>query len=202
MKAKWKRTSPRPAETKIEEQNPATSHQGDAPLYALMDVELPMEPWNVNAHDQVISKRSNGKMKAMEEESGEDADPWREFADALPDAANTGNNEVDMGWSDLLEDFFKLSFADALPDAPEIPTMARAIRAVPFPNSKPTCSEVRTAQCFDVQLPIWQFSSRQTGASPQQVMWLLICSQHRKCCKMRSDNQPVFLNRWWNSESF
>jgi hypothetical protein len=117
-----------------------------------MDVEPPMEPRDVNAHDQAISERSKGKMKAMEEELGEDAGPRREFAEALPDAANTGINEADMGRSNLLEDFFKLSFADELPGAPEIPTMARAIRAVPFPNSKTTRSEVRIAQCFNVQL--------------------------------------------------
>ena len=65
---------------KIKEQNAVTSDQGDAPLYAPMDVGPPMEPRDVNAHDQAISERSKGKMKAMEEELGEDPDPQTEFA--------------------------------------------------------------------------------------------------------------------------
>lgn len=114
------------AENQRRQAPPAPETFPDVP----MEVEANFRPADHHSPEPRISARnSKGKMKAIEEVSN----------------VGQGSDVVEDGRAGLLDDFHKLSFAEALPNAPDIPTLPPPIRPVPFPASKERRSEVSKA---------------------------------------------------------
>jgi hypothetical protein len=100
------------------------------PSYHAMEVDDRVEGKDVKGSEGEMNKRSKGKTKAMElvtlEEEGRQGD--------------------------LLEEFYRLTFAESLPDPAPIPPVTVKIRPVPPPVSKAAQSKVRNPYLVDLQL--------------------------------------------------
>ena len=150
---------------------------GETPAAPETEFCVPMEVernWVTDDLDvtevEMIGGRSKGKMKANDH-----------VAESTAHIAKS-SSAVEDGRTGLLEDFHKLSFAEPLPNPPDIPTLAPNITAVPFPTSRATRTDVsQTAYSPIFHAFFHLFCCRRIGRYQPQVRQLLICSLHRRC---------------------